>query len=61
MAAEYVDLALEGSCDIWLASRVAGELDDLSLPYHFDVVALSRVEHLPLQEHIQRVGVVLYP
>jgi predicted nucleotidyltransferase len=56
-----VDLALEGVDDPLLASAISRELDDLPLPYRFDVQALSAIRHAPLLEHIARVGVRVYP
>jgi hypothetical protein len=41
--------------------QIALDLDELLLPYLFDVQAVERISHLPLLEHIQRVGVPLYP
>ncbi len=55
-----VDLALIGVEDDLQAEAVAGELDELPLPYRFDVKAYSRIKYGPLREHIARVGVVLY-
>lgn len=52
-----IDLALEGIDDPLQAEAIAGELDDLPLPYRFDVKALSAIQSAPLREHIQRVGV----
>ena len=51
-----VDLALFGDVDDVLAQRIAGELDELPLPYTFDVCAYSEIRHNPLREHIDRVG-----
>lgn len=51
-----VDLALYGNVDEQLASRVASELDDLPLPYQFDVQAYPCIRHPPLKDHIDRVG-----
>lgn len=34
--------------------------DDLLLPYRMDLSLFSALTHLPLRDHIQRVGVVLY-
>ncbi len=39
---------------------IAEELDDLLLPYQIDLSLFSRIEHAPLREHIERVGVVFY-
>jgi hypothetical protein len=40
-----------------MAESIARELDELPMPYLFDVVPLSSVRHRPLREHIARVGV----
>lgn len=55
-----VDLALEGIDDPLQAEAIARELDELPLPYRFDVQALSAITQPPLREHIARVGLVLY-
>ena len=55
-----IDLALEGIADPLQAEAIAGELEELPLPYHFDVKALPAIHHPPLREHIVRVGVRVY-
>lgn len=55
-----IDIALHGNVDERLAARIAGELDELPLPYTFDVCAYSSVRHLPLREHIDRVGLCIF-
>jgi uncharacterized protein len=55
-----IDLALEGIEDPLLAEAIASELDELPLPYAFDVKALVAIRHRPLLEHIERVGVRIY-
>lgn len=55
-----VDLALEGIEDPLQAEAIAAELEDLPLPYRFDVKALLAIGHQPLREHIERVGVRIY-
>jgi len=52
-----IDLALEGITDPLLVEAIAQELDELPLPYHFDLKALAAIRHQPLREHIARVGV----
>jgi uncharacterized protein len=54
-----IDLALEGIDDPVKAEAIANELEDLPLPYRFDVKALSAIKSPELLEHIQRVGVRL--
>ena len=55
-----VDLALEGVDDALEAERIAGELEDLPLPYRFDVKALTAIQSEPLRDHIARIGVRIY-
>jgi predicted nucleotidyltransferase len=52
-----IDMALEGINDQMQAEAIANELEELPLPYRFDVKALSGIHHPPLREHIARVGV----
>lgn len=40
--------------------RVDTELDDLLLPYSFDLSLLKEIENPNLLEHIQRVGITFY-
>jgi hypothetical protein len=56
-----VDLAMSGDLDPLRAESIAAELEELSVPCHFDVQALDPIEYHPLREHIQRVGILIYP
>jgi predicted nucleotidyltransferase len=56
-----VDLALVGFLGALGAEAIAAELEELPLPYRFDVQALAAITHTPLLEHIARVGMVIYP
>lgn len=55
-----VDLAITGEVTPLEAEAIAGELDDLPLPYRFEVQPLDRITHRPLREHIDRVGICIY-
>jgi predicted nucleotidyltransferase len=55
-----VDLALSGELGLLGAEAIAAELEELPLPYRFDVQALEQISLAPLLEHIERVGVVTY-
>lgn len=55
-----VDLALWGDLDQRLIGRILGELDELPLPYMFDVQAYDAIRHTPLKQHIDEVGKTLY-
>jgi predicted nucleotidyltransferase len=56
-----VDLAVTGDVEPLRAEAIASELDELPLPYRFEVQALAHIHYRPLLEHIDRVGVVIYP
>jgi predicted nucleotidyltransferase len=56
-----IDLALWGDVDDLRAEAIAAELDELPLPYHFDVQPFDTITLKPLREHIERVGIALYP
>ena len=58
--ASDIDLALEGIDDPLRAEAIASELEELPLPYRFDVKALAAIQHQPLREHVARVGVRIY-
>jgi predicted nucleotidyltransferase len=56
-----VDLALAGPLEALGAEAIAAELEELPLPYRFDVHALAAIAYAPLLEHIERVGIEIYP
>jgi predicted nucleotidyltransferase len=55
-----VDLALYGELEERLVARIAGELEELPLPYSFDVLAYAGLRHGALQAHIDRVGPLVF-
>jgi uncharacterized protein len=55
-----IDLALQGDLDSLAAESIAAELDELPLPYRFDVKAYSDIRSTELLDHIQRVGVEIF-
>ena len=40
--------------------KIAGELDELPIPYKVDVSLFEQLNNAELKEHIERVGVVFY-
>ena len=56
-----VDLALWGGIDEVRAQAIATELDELPLPYQFDVTPFELIKLGALRDQIQRVGIALYP
>ena len=56
-----VDLVVTGEVEPLRAEAIAAELDELPLPYRFEVQPLEHIHHRPLLEHIKRVGILIYP
>jgi predicted nucleotidyltransferase len=56
-----VDLVLTGDVEPLRAERIAAELDELPLPYRFEVQPLAHIRYRPLLDHIRRVGIQIYP
>lgn len=40
--------------------RISRELDDLMLPYSFDITNYSTISNVALKDHIDRMGKVLF-
>jgi predicted nucleotidyltransferase len=54
--ASDIDLALWG-VDALQAEAIAAELDELPLPYRFDIKAFESIKQDSMREHIQRRGI----
>lgn len=55
-----VDLAVSGELSALQIEELAMTLEELPLPYKFDVQRLEAIQNPLLMDHIQRVGVKLY-
>jgi len=55
-----IDLAIYGVTSPLHIESLRLDLEDLPLPYHFDLQSGESISHLPLAEHIRRVGVEIY-
>ena len=55
-----VDVAVWGELDHLRAESIAAALDELPLPYRFEVKAFERIQLPALREHIERVGIIIY-
>ncbi|MBI5694966.1 MAG: nucleotidyltransferase domain-containing protein [Nitrospirae bacterium] len=56
-----IDLTLHGDgLTLQTMNSIANEIDDLMLPYMFDLSIYSDIKDPDMLEHIERVGVVFY-
>ncbi|MBF6649393.1 nucleotidyltransferase domain-containing protein [Methylobacter sp. BlB1] len=56
-----IDLALKGhKLNSSVIDRVNFELEDLFLPYCFDISLFSRINNAHLIDHINHIGVIFY-
>lgn len=59
--ASDIDLCLQGpSLNLTVLNTISWELDDLLLPYTFDLSIYHQLINSELLDHIQRVGVLFY-
>jgi predicted nucleotidyltransferase len=56
-----IDLTLEGDgLNLSVINSLLNEIDDLLLPYTFDVSIFRQISNVDLVEHIESVGKVFY-
>jgi len=55
-----IDFAVYGIKNNLEIERVRTALDELPLPYKFDIVGFGLIQYKPLLEHIENVGKVFY-
>jgi len=55
-----IDLAVRGIEDERVVEALADELDELPLPFLFDVKSLDAIRNPALLEHVRRVGKRIY-
>jgi predicted nucleotidyltransferase len=55
-----VDLTILGDLDDLRAASIAAEMDELPLPYRFDVQAYATIQSSALRDEICRTGTVVY-
>ncbi len=56
-----IDLTLTGECLTYrIVARIEDEIDDLLLPYLFDISILSYIDNPDVADQIRRVGIPLY-
>ena len=56
-----IDITIKGDhFEDSLVGKLAEEIDDLLLPYSFDISAWSQIDNPDLLAHIERVGIIIY-
>ena len=55
-----IDISLIGNINLTLQNKIELELDDLLLPYKFDISIFYKIENKELVDHINRVGKTIY-
>lgn len=59
--ASDIDLTLKGkSIDLSLQTKIEFDLDDLMLPYKFDISIYDKITNLEFLDHINRIGKEIY-
>lgn len=56
-----VDLVVSGDVTPLAAEGIAAELDELPLPYRFEVQSLDHIRSPSIREHIRRAGLQIHP
>jgi predicted nucleotidyltransferase len=56
-----IDITLKGNnLDLEIQNKISLEIDDLLLPYKFDISIFEQIENQNLKDHINRVGQIFY-
>ncbi|OGC22228.1 hypothetical protein A2291_01385 [candidate division WOR-1 bacterium RIFOXYB2_FULL_42_35] len=56
-----IDLTLKGpNLNLTMINKISSEIDDLLLPYSFDISIFEQIDSQDLIDHIKRRGVVFY-
>jgi len=55
-----IDLTIKGSLDLTDLTKITAQLDDLVIPFRFDVSLYHQIDNKHLMDHIRRAGIVFY-
>lgn len=56
-----IDLTIKGeNLDLRILNKISNDLDDLLLPYSFDLSIFNHIKNPDLLDHINRVGKIFY-
>jgi predicted nucleotidyltransferase len=60
-AGSDVDITIKGEgVTESLVGKVEEDIDDLLLPFSFDISSWTQIDNVDLRAHIERVGIVIY-
>jgi uncharacterized protein len=60
-AGSDIDITIKGEkITDSLIGNIENDIDDLLLPYSFDISSWAQIDNTELREHIERVGIVIY-
>ena len=55
-----IDLVIFGNINLRILNQINIELDNLLLPYTFDLLIYKNIENEEVKEHIKRCGIIFY-
>ena len=55
-----IDLTIKGNIDLSVINRLSEDIDNLLLPYTFDISIFNQISNPELLDHIKRVGVIFF-
>jgi len=55
-----IDLTIKGDVDLPLINKLSNDIDNLLLPYTFDISIFNHINNTELLDHINRIGVIFY-
>lgn len=56
-----IDLTLKGKdLDLTDINKIENQIDDLLLPYKFDISVMKQINNNDLLDHINRIGIIFY-
>lgn len=55
-----IDLTFKGDLNLAILNKISLRIDDLLLPYTFDLSVFAHIDNKDLIEHIQRAGKIFY-
>lgn len=60
-AGSDIDLTLKGKdLDLTDINKIENQIDDLLLPYKFDISIMKQINNNDLLDHINRIGIIFY-